>query len=134
MKTTLAVFGIAFAVALAASPSRATDLPPHSPVFIARDAARPISVAAGEEFFVALDSNVTTGYSWTAAIGDGTVASTEGSVYQPPASQAMGAGGQQIFIFRASRAGTTSIAFTYARPFDPAKTAAKTLTFDVTVR
>jgi inhibitor of cysteine peptidase len=127
MKMTLAVFGIAFAVALAASPSRATDLPPHSPVFIARDAARPISVAAGEEFFVALDSNVTTGYSWTAAIGDGTVASTEGSVYQPPASQAMGAGGQQIFIFRAGRAGTTGIVFTYA------KTAAKTLTFDVTV-
>jgi inhibitor of cysteine peptidase len=134
MKVSLAVSGIALSAALLASASPATALSPHSPVFIERDSAQPVSVAAGEDFFIALASNVTTGYSWTATVGDATIVSSEGGVYQPPASPAMGAGGQQILIFHAIRPGTTTIAIVYARPFDPAKTAAQTLTFNVSVR
>ena len=130
MRFSLAAFSIALAV-LFASP--ATALTPHSPVFVERDAAQPISVAVGDEFFIALASNVTTGYSWTPAVGDDKTVAYEGNVYQPPASQAMGAGGQQIFIFHANRSGNTTIVFNYGQPFDPAKTVAKTLTFNVSV-
>jgi predicted secreted protein len=133
MKLSLAVFGIALSAALVASAASATALQPHSPVFIEKDAAQPLSVAAGEDFFIALGSNVTTGYSWKATVGDDTVVTSAGGVYQPPASTAMGAGGQQIFIFHAVRPGNTTIVISYARPFDPAKTVAKTLTFDVSV-
>ena len=122
------------AAAFVALPSAATTLPPHSPVFIERDASQPASVSAGEEFLVALASNVTTGYSWTATIGDATVLSSGGNAYQPPGSPAMGAGGQQIFLFNALRPGSTTITFEYRRPFDPPGTIAKTLVFNVAVK
>ncbi|MGR4064697.1 MAG: protease inhibitor I42 family protein [Vulcanimicrobiaceae bacterium] len=132
MRFSRAVLCIALAV-VPFAPSPATALTPHSPVFVERDAAQPISVAAGDEFFIALASNVTTGYSWTPSVGDDKILAYEGNVYQPPASQAMGAGGQQIFIFHANRAGNTTIVLDYGQPFDPAKTVAKTLTFNVSV-
>ncbi len=106
---------------------------PHSPVFT--DAASPVAVQAGEEFFIALPSNVTTGYSWTATVGDGRLVAYEGNVYQAPSNNGLvGAGGQQLFIFHANRSGTTTIVMNYARSFDAGKPAARTLVFNVAVQ
>jgi inhibitor of cysteine peptidase len=113
-----------------ASPARA--LQPHTPVFT--DAAAPVVVSAGEEFFIALPSNPTTGYTWTQSIGDGLVLAYEGNVYQAISGGMMGAGGQQIFIYHANRSGSTSIALRYGRPFEPNAPPAKSLTFNVTVQ
>ena len=107
-------------------------LMPHTPVFT--DASQPVAVDAGEEFFIALGSNVTTGYSWSQAIADGKIVAYEGNVYQNPSNGLMGAGGQQIFIYHANRTGTTTLTFSYARPFEPNAPPAKTLTFNVTVK
>jgi inhibitor of cysteine peptidase len=115
---------------LLASPARA--LQPHTPVFT--DAGQVVTVTAGEDFFIALASNPTTGYTWTQSIGSGYVLAYEGNVYQAPGNGLMGSGGQQIFIYHANRSGTTSIAFTYARPFEPNAPPAKALTFNVTVQ
>ncbi|MDE2481398.1 MAG: protease inhibitor I42 family protein [bacterium] len=109
-------------------------LRPHSPVFTDADAAHPIVVSAGEEFFIALPSNTTTGFAWTQSLADAKVAAYEGNVYQPPSNPQPGAGGQQIFIYHANRSGTTAIKLAYARPFEPAVLPAKVLTFFVTVR
>ena len=109
-------------------------LMPHSPVFTERDAAQPVMVKSGEEFFIALTSSTSTGYSWTQTLADKKIASYEGNVYQPPSNTRIGASGQQIFIYHANRSGTTTIALNYARPFEPGKPPAKSLTFTVTVQ
>lgn len=124
---------IVAAVALVAAgtlPARA--LQPHTPVFV--DASQPIAVQAGEDFFIALPSNPTTGYTWTQSIADGRIAAYEGNVFQPPSSGAIGAGGQQIFIYHANRSGATAIGFAYARPFETNTAPAKSLTFNLTVQ
>jgi len=105
---------------------------PHTPVFT--DASQPVTVDAGEDFFVALPSNQTTGYTWSQSVGDGKILAYEGNVYQNPSNGMMGAGGQQIFIFHANRTGTSTIVFAYARPFEQNVPPSKTTTFNVTVR
>jgi inhibitor of cysteine peptidase len=105
---------------------------PHTPVFT--DASQPVAVDAGEEFFIALPSNETTGYTWSQAIDDGKILAYEGNVYQNPSNGLMGAGGQQIFIYHANRSGTTAIHFSYARPFESNVPPVKQLTFAVTVK
>ena len=78
---------------------------PHTPVFT--DAGQVVAVAAGDDFFIALPSNPTTGYTWTQSLGDGKILAYEGNVYQPPSAGLMGAGGEQIFIYHANRSGST---------------------------
>ncbi|MBV8372133.1 MAG: protease inhibitor I42 family protein [Candidatus Eremiobacteraeota bacterium] len=123
---------LALAVASLAWAAPAHALQPHTPVFT--DASAPVAVDAGEEFFIALPSNPTTGYTWTQTTGNGYVIAYEGNVYQAPSNGMIGAGGQQIFIYHANRSGATVVAFTYARPFEPNAPPAKSLTFTVTVR
>lgn len=125
--------GVALALlALFGYSAPAAALTPHSPVFT--DEHQPVVVRAGDEFFIALPSNRTTGYTWTQAIGDDKIAAYEGNVYQPPSSGLAGQGGQQIFIYHANRSGTTAIRFAYGRPFEPAQPPAKTAVFSVTVQ
>lgn len=120
------------ALALFAGAVPAAALTPHSPVFT--DERQPVVVQAGDEFFVALPSNRTTGYTWTQTIDDGKIAAYEGNVYQAPANGLAGQGGQQIFIYHANRSGTTAIHFSYARPFEPGQPPAKSAVFSVTVQ
>jgi inhibitor of cysteine peptidase len=126
--TTLAL--AAASLLVVAAPARA--LQPHTPVFT--DAAQSVAVQAGDDFFIALPSNPTTGYTWTQSIGDGKVLAYEGNVFQAPSNGLIGAGGQQIFIYHANRSGATAISFSYARPFEPNAPPAKSLTFNVTVQ
>ncbi len=129
--TMIAALAVAAAgIAAGALPARA--LQPHTPVFT--DASPTIAVQAGEEFFIALPSNPTTGYTWTQSVADGKIVAYEGNVFQPPSSGAIGAVGQQIFIYHANRSGTTSIAFGYARPFETNVAPAKSLTFSAAVQ
>jgi inhibitor of cysteine peptidase len=107
-------------------------LTPHTPVFT--DASQPVVVDAGEDFFIALASNETTGYTWSQTLDDGKILAYDGNVYQNPSNALMGAGGQQIFIYHANRSGTTAIHFSYARPFEPNVPPVKPLTFNVTVK
>jgi inhibitor of cysteine peptidase len=123
---------LALAVSALVLPSPARALQPHTPVFT--DAAQAVVVQAGDDFFIALASNPTTGYTWTQSIGDGKVLAYEGNVYQAPPNGSIGAGGQQIFIYHANRSGATAISFAYGRPFEPNAAPAKSLTFSVTVQ
>jgi inhibitor of cysteine peptidase len=107
-------------------------LTPHTPVFT--DPSQPVAVDAGEEFFIALASNDTTGYTWRQVVDDGKILAYEGNVYQNPGNGLIGGGGQQIFIYHANRSGTTTIHFSYGRPFEPNAPPAKSATFNVTVK
>lgn len=96
----------------------------------------PVSVTAGQEFLIALPSNPTTGYSWTAKSSSGAV-TVWGSAYQAPVATAkplMGAGGEQIFVCNANKPGTAQITFSYTRPWQKGVKPARTMTFAVTVK
>ena len=109
-----------------------TAFAPVSPVFTLPSVV--VQVKTGDDFFIALPSNVTTGYAWTQKSADETVAAYEGNVYQNPTNGLAGQGGQQLFIFHAVHSGTTSIAFHYARSFEPKVPPAKSVTFTVAVQ
>jgi inhibitor of cysteine peptidase len=128
-------FALAFiaAVVLAVAPAGAMN--PHSPVFIDTDAATGITVHPGEDFFIALQSNTSTGYSWGQTLpGGDLIVAYEGNVRQPAPQAVPGAPGQQIFIYHANRSGTATIVLTYTQPFQPDAAPAKTLTYTVTVQ
>ena len=108
-------------------------LTPHSPVIQEGDAASPVTVQVGEDFFIALQSNPTTGYSWTQQTGNGEVLAYEGNVSQKPTQAMPGAPGQQIFIYHANRSGTSTITFQYSRPFEPNAAPGKQVIFTIQV-
>jgi len=124
------ILAIALAFVAFALPAVAQELSGN----VYTDPATPISIAKGHDFLVALASNPTTGYSWTASVSNANV-EDEGSAYQatPVAPHVVGAGGQQIFSFEGSAKGTATITFSYARPWEKGKPAAKTAVFHVTV-
>ncbi len=68
---------------------------------------------------VRLDSNPTTGYEWTYEI-DGDAVEYRSDEYVAPESDALGAGGTQVYSFLGNegKAGDVTITLTYGRPFD----------------
>ena len=95
-----------------------------------------VALDAGGTLTITLDSNPTTGYSWNenADISDKTIAQQTGHKYQPPASSALGAGGKEIWTFKALKSGTSTISMGYRRPFEKGIAPAKTFTLSLVVK
>jgi len=93
-----------------------------------------ITAKVGEEFTITLDSNATTGYSWRLSdkFTEGVVKSL-GSEYTPPETQRKGAGGKEIWRFKAVAAGKTTITLEYVRPWEKGVAPAMVKSFGVTV-
>ena len=91
----------------------------------------PVTVKVHQDFIIALPSNPTTGYSWSAKSNNAAIV-VEGSAYQPSGSKLMGAGGQQLFILESTAAGTATVTFAYGRPWQKGMKPSKTMTFTVT--
>jgi inhibitor of cysteine peptidase len=90
-----------------------------------------IAVANGSEFVIALPANPSTGYSWTAGDDhDVTFVSSR----QLAGGNRPGAAGTQEITFRATNAGTSTLALAYARPFESGVPPVKTARFPITVR
>ncbi len=96
-----------------------------------------IEVAAGKTFTITLDSNITTGFSWQ-LVGntDEAVVELVNSEYQP--SQAtqglMGAGGQEVWTFKALKSGESIISLEYSQPWEGGTKAANTFELTVVVK
>ena len=82
----------------------------------AEEAAQAIRVAAGEVFVIELRGNPTTGYVWQADV-DARYLELTGKEFERE-SAAIGAGGREVFHFRAREAGRTEIVFAYGRPWE----------------
>jgi predicted secreted protein len=90
----------------------------------------------GDELVIELDANATTGYEWQIQTPtDDTVIELASSEYlAPDESAGMGAGGTQVFTFRATGVGTTDILIYYWRPWESSiPTEENTYTLNVTV-
>ena len=93
-----------------------------------------IEVAVEREFSVTLPSNPTTGYHWelAAPLAEGIVKLVN-STYQAPATGLLGAGGEEIWTFKAVGRGETVIELKYVRPWEKDVAPADRASFRVTV-
>jgi inhibitor of cysteine peptidase len=79
----------------------------------------PITAEVGQKFSVTLESNPTTGYQWRLARPlDEKHLTLLTNEFVKSKSKLSGAGGQQIWWFRALRAGKTQIDLEYARSWE----------------
>lgn len=98
------------------------------------DDSSPIRVEVGISFHIVLDSNATTGYSWRLAERpDNGVVEDRGERYLPPSTTRRGAGGKEIWSFRAVGVGEALIKLEYIRPWETGKPPARTREFTVIV-
>jgi inhibitor of cysteine peptidase len=80
------------------------------------DPKRIIRVPADETFAVALSANLTSGYSWELDVDSSQLEVVDES-YEAD-TQAVGAGGKQVFRLRARSRGETRIVCRYHRPWE----------------
>jgi inhibitor of cysteine peptidase len=93
-----------------------------------------LDVTVGQEFNITLASNATTGYHWElAARLDEAVVKLVTSEYKAPETRMLGAGGQEIWTFKAVSRGQTVVSLKYVRPWEKDVAPEKTASYTVTV-
>ncbi len=104
-------------VAAAVLLSGGCRMPGSAEVF--RNNSSPLVVEKGSEFIIALEANPTTGYSWQlAGEFDHAVLELEKMEYKPPATDRLGAGGEEKWTFKALEVGRTTLSFRCVRPWE----------------
>jgi inhibitor of cysteine peptidase len=99
------------------------------------DPAKPIEVAPGAEFVICLESNRTTGFGWDISEPiDEKVLSFVGSEYIAAETPLAGAGGRELWAFRAVGPGKAVVSFKYVRPWEKGVDPTKNASFTVVVR
>jgi inhibitor of cysteine peptidase len=79
-----------------------------------------------------LDSNATTGYSWELkGISNPAILEKTDNKYVTPTSGLVGAGGKEVWTFKALKAGTTALSMEYSRPWEGGRKGANS--FNVTI-
>jgi len=88
-------------------------------VWKAEDALKPLTVKSGRFFIIELESNPSTGYSWTYDITNGDAILYVKDEYIPSKEKnIVGAPGVHRFVFRASGSGNVTLRMKYARSFE----------------
>jgi predicted secreted protein len=102
---------------------------------------RQVEVKNGDVFTVALDSNATTGFSWTeqAAIADGNILKQTAHEYIAPQANddskpVAGMSGIEEWWFTAGQTGTTTATMSYSRPWEGGEKDARTFVLTVIVK
>jgi inhibitor of cysteine peptidase len=98
------------------------------------DPSRPIKTKLASEFTLTLESNRTTGYQWQLAkTPDETVVQLIGNRYEVPDTRLIGAGGREVWTFKAVGKGKTEIHLKYVRPWEKDVPPVKATVFVVVV-
>lgn len=104
-------------------------------VSVKKSTSGQFDVVVGREFSSTLASNATTGYHWELAEPlDEAIVKLVGSQYQAPNTNLVGAGGQEVWTFRAVGPGQTTINLKYVRPWEKGAPPAETASYTVSVR
>jgi len=101
------------------------------------EAGRAVTLGPGDELQVRLAANRTTGYRWQLADDPAPILASEAEVTYEPLDTAggrLGAGGTDVWRFRAAAAGRTELVFEYWRPWERSATPADSVRFPITVR
>lgn len=87
-----------------------------------------VALRQGATYDVSLDANPSTGYAWTVSY-DQSLLELANRVFQPQSSL-LGAGGKEVFTFRALAArGVTTVSFEYKRSWETQVANTATVTF-----
>lgn len=93
-----------------------------------------IEAAVGSDVTVTLASNPTTGYSWQLSeVPVAGLLRLIGHRFERPETAMLGAGGRDIWIFKAVGVGQTQGVLEYARPWEKEKAPAKRLMIRATI-
>jgi len=123
--TVLAIFAIGGTLAFAADTNAILALN-------AADSGKQITINAGDSFTVTLDSNPSTGFSWSiSGITAEDVIDDVSNEFTGADTGVMGAGGQEVWTFKAVDKGTSTIEMQYSRSWEQGVEPAAT--FNVTV-
>lgn len=82
------------------------------------DNGKTIEVSPGGTFTITLESNPTTGFSWGIVSGEGGVIQLQGEPKFDSDSALIGAGGVEVFTFKAIQPGETTLEMNYRRPWE----------------
>ncbi|HEY97897.1 MAG TPA: protease inhibitor I42 family protein [Dehalococcoidia bacterium] len=95
-----------------------------------------INTGVNKEFTIALESNITTGYSWQVAYDDKALNLVENTYKEQDntGKQIVGAGGTEYFTFKALSKGETQVTFTYHRPWEQPSAQDQTVVFTINVK
>ncbi len=119
---------------LAGCSQAASDLGAGPVELVASDSGRTLQIAGQAVVRVTLDSNITTGYSWKLAPLEGGVVEQTKQEYIAPQTQAMGAGGREVWTFTARNAGRTPLRLEYVQPWMAQAKPAKVFEVTLVVR
>ncbi len=99
------------------------------------DPGSPLVIMHNEDFSIRLAANPTTGFTWSldSTRSTGTIRFLE-STMETPGPRAVGAGGFEVWTFRALKPGRARLLFRYARSWEKDVAPARTLEFDVQVQ
>ncbi|NMB69244.1 MAG: protease inhibitor I42 family protein [Chloroflexi bacterium] len=107
-------------------------------VLVEKDAnGTTVTLDVDQVLAIKLESNPTTGYAWQVMEVDETILQAEGGPEMIEPAQAtpmLGAGGWQVFRYRAKASGETVMTLGYARSFEPDVAPIETFTLTVKVR
>jgi len=93
-----------------------------------------IVATVGENFTVSLESNQSTGYSWSVGmVADNSQIVVTGMDYDLPENAKTGQGGAEVWHLKAVAPGTVKLMFYYARSWEK-EAPAKTMSFNVTIQ
>jgi predicted secreted protein len=97
------------------------------------DPGSPIEIPNGSRFSIELDSNPTTGYAWVFGTPlEENIIRLVRTDYINPESTLAGAGGAQVWVFKALQPGTTTVVLDYQRSWE-AQTPIQTAVFVIIV-
>jgi inhibitor of cysteine peptidase len=101
------------------------------------DANSTVQLALDGELIVALASNPTTGFSWSVGEDSDENLVVQGEPTFVPAGSTtpvVGAGGTEVFTFRAESTGTARLVLEYKRQFEPSVKPEQTFSLTVEIR
>lgn len=128
----------ALSLLLAACSSGAPVRQSESPLFVVQpgESANAMSLKVNQPLVLRLPSNPTTGFSWVLVSPLDVLQSEGAPAYEaneaPPGM--VGAGGNQVWKFRALRSGEQLLRFEYRRPWEKDAAAGQISTYRITVR
>ena len=98
-------------------------------------AGKEVEIAEGGVLIVTLESNPTTGYQWELSeITGNDILELVSSEFQPAETGLVGAGGTEVWTFKALARGEATINLEYSRPWEGGEKGEKTFSLNVVVK